>query len=89
MRPALTLVEDLDGSPSSGAAKPSPILTDDSLLDAYSSAVVSAADKISPAVVKIDVRRNTARQRNESAGSGSGFLFTPDGMIHQQPRRER
>ncbi len=81
MRPALTLVEDLDDSPSSGAAKPSPILTDDSLLDAYSYAVVSAADRISPAVVKIDVRRNAARQRNESGGSGSGFLFTPDGMI--------
>ncbi len=81
MRPALTLVEDLDDSPSSGAAKPSPILTDDSLLGAYSYAVVSAADRISPAVVKIDVRRNAARQQNESGGSGSGFLFTPDGMI--------
>ena len=81
MRPALTLVEDVDDSPSSGAAKPSPILTDESLLDAYSHAVVSAADRISPAVVKIDVRRNAARQRNGSGGSGSGFLFTPDGMI--------
>ena len=81
MRPVLTLVEDVDDSASSGTAKPSPILSDDSLLDAYSSAVVSAADRISPAVVKIDVRRNAARQRNESGASGSGFLFTPDGMI--------
>ncbi|HKQ24039.1 MAG TPA: trypsin-like peptidase domain-containing protein [Burkholderiales bacterium] len=81
MRPALTLVEDVDDSASSGTAKPSPILSDDSLLDAYSSAVVSAADRISPAVVKIDVHRNSARQRNESGASGSGFLFTPDGMI--------
>jgi S1-C subfamily serine protease len=81
MKPALTLVEDLDDSPSSSAAKPLPILTDDSLLDAYSHAVVSAADRISPAVVKIDVRRNAAQQRGESGGSGSGFLFTPDGLI--------
>ena len=81
MRPALTLVEDLDNSPSSSAAEPSPILTDDSLLDAYSRAVVSAADRISPAVAKIDVRRNAAQQRGETGGSGSGFLFTPDGLI--------
>jgi S1-C subfamily serine protease len=81
MRPALTLVEDLEDSPSSGAAKPLPILTDGSLLDAYSNAVVSAADRISPAVVKIDVRRNAKQHRSESGGSGSGFLFTPDGLI--------
>jgi S1-C subfamily serine protease len=81
MRPALTLVEDLEDSPSSGAAKPSPILTDGSLLDAYSNAVVSAADRISPAVVKIDVRRNAKQHRSENGGSGSGFLFTPDGLI--------
>ncbi|HZF23488.1 MAG TPA: trypsin-like peptidase domain-containing protein, partial [Burkholderiales bacterium] len=73
--------EDLEDSPSSGAAKPSPILTDGSLLDAYSNAVVSAADRISPAVVKIDVRRNAKQHRSESGGSGSGFLFTPDGLI--------
>ncbi len=81
MRPALTLVEDPDNSPSSSAPEPSPILTDGSLLDAYSHAVVSAADRISPAVVKIDVRRNATRQRSENNGSGSGFLFTPDGLI--------
>ena len=81
MRPALTLVEDLEDSPSAGAAEPSPILTDGSLLDAYSHAVVSAADRISPAVVKIDVRRNATQHRSESGGSGSGFLFTPDGLI--------
>jgi len=75
------LVEDLDDTPSAGAAKPSPILTDGSLLDAYSHAVVSAADRISPAVVKIDVRRNAKQHRSESGGSGSGFLFTPDGLI--------
>jgi S1-C subfamily serine protease len=46
--------------------------SDDSvLLDAYSSAVVSAVETVGPAVVKIDAAK----------GGGSGVLFTPDGLI--------
>jgi S1-C subfamily serine protease len=41
------------------------------LLDAYSSAVTHAVDLVGPAVVKIDAGR----------GSGSGVIFTPDGLI--------
>jgi S1-C subfamily serine protease len=56
---------------------------DAELLDAYSRAVVGAADRAGPAVVKIDVRRRIATRagQREAAGSGSGFLFTPDGLI--------
>ncbi|HEV2715518.1 MAG TPA: trypsin-like peptidase domain-containing protein [Terriglobales bacterium] len=54
------------------------------LLDAYSNAVISAAEKISPSVVKIDVAQ-TGRSRSgaprERQGGGSGFVFTPDGLI--------
>lgn len=54
------------------------------LLDAYSRAVVGAAEKISPSVVKVDVVQ-TARTRSgeaqERQGGGSGFVFTPDGLI--------
>jgi S1-C subfamily serine protease len=54
------------------------------LLDAYSQAVVGAAEKISPSVVKIDVtqaREDRAGEPAERQGGGSGFVFTADGLI--------
>ena len=40
------------------------------LFDAYSNAVVSAVDQVGPSVVKVD-----------AGGTGSGFIFAPDGLI--------
>jgi len=57
---------------------------DAALLDAYSRAVVTAAEKISPSVVKIEVSKPTRGrngERRERQGGGSGFIFTPDGLI--------
>ncbi|HKD83875.1 MAG TPA: trypsin-like peptidase domain-containing protein, partial [Terriglobales bacterium] len=58
---------------------------DTALLDSYSNAVVSAAEKVSPSVVKIDVTQTAGRSRSgeprERQGGGSGFIFTPDGLI--------
>lgn len=56
------------------------------LLDSYSRAVSSAADRVSPAVVHIIVKGRRIAGRHGSSprdaqGSGSGFLFTPDGFI--------
>lgn len=61
---------------------------DEQLLDAYSTAVVGAAKHASPAVVNIEMRQRPKApqqghpaRRGPQGGSGSGFIFTPDGMI--------
>jgi S1-C subfamily serine protease len=71
-----------DGSPGPVA----PQRADDgSLLDAYSTAVTGAVGRISPSVVNIEVHQNAGRTRageqRERQGGGSGFVFTPDGLI--------
>ena len=58
---------------------------DASLLDAYSTAVTGAVERISPSVVNIEVHQAAGGRARESrgngSGGGSGFVFTPDGLI--------
>src|SRR5579863_731562 len=71
--------ETLDGRGSLAGAR------DASLLDAYSAAVTGAVERISPSVVNIEVHQKadqkSAQPGRERRGGGSGFIFTPDGLI--------
>src|SRR5712664_2602756 len=68
--------------------RPAHSQSDEDLMDAYSRAVITAAEKVSPSVVYIEVeqrvsnrRPNIPRMPQERRGSGSGFILTPDGFI--------
>ncbi|MGA2980912.1 MAG: trypsin-like peptidase domain-containing protein [Terriglobales bacterium] len=60
--------------------------SDVDLLDSYSRAVTAAAEIVSPSVVNVEVHhqangRTRSGEPRERRGGGSGFVFTPDGLI--------
>jgi S1-C subfamily serine protease len=77
------------GDPLAAPGVPAGAVPDELLLDAYSRAVVAAVEKVGPAVVNIEIEAEARPRRSmgraappgELRGSGSGFIFTPDGFI--------
>ena len=54
-------------------------VTEDDALDAYSSVVVSVAERVSPSVASLRVGKDSGSRRGE--GAGSGVVITPDGYL--------
>lgn len=79
------LTGELSAVPSSAIPIDRSLSADAPLLDAYSRAVTDAVEKVSPSVVNIEVRQTAPGPRSgeprERRGGGSGFVFTPDGLI--------
>ena len=68
----------LDDDVATSAAPAAPVADDEELLDAYSRAVTGVADRLGPAVVRIDVWKGKNAGR---AGSSSGVIVAPDGLV--------
>jgi S1-C subfamily serine protease len=86
MEPTLRWTSSPEPGPSgsNGSERTGP--DDRDLLDAYSNAVTAAVEAVGPTVVNIEVRQRGRDRRSGAtwsrpAGSGSGFVFTPDGLI--------
>ena len=70
--------------------RPAPVESADAgLLASYSRAVTAAVEKVSSSVVNVEVHhvaapqsgRRRSEEPRERRGGGSGFVFTPDGLI--------
>jgi S1-C subfamily serine protease len=76
---ALDFAGALDGASSGSPAREAPPNDpgDEALLDAYSKAVTEAVKQVSPSVVRLETRGKSQRR----AGSGSGVIISPDGLV--------
>jgi serine protease Do len=74
----LTFIDALLG-PDQPAAEGEPV-TDGEALDAYSRAVVTVAERLSPSVANLRVARRV-RGGRLATGGGSGVVVTPDGFL--------
>ncbi|MEA3084638.1 MAG: hypothetical protein QOC89_2335 [Paraburkholderia sp.] len=81
-------IDDLSrAAPDAPGSNPLNALSDDALLDAYSRTVIGALERVQQAVAFISVERrlpgapSAHDSRGARGGTGSGFLFTPDGYL--------
>jgi S1-C subfamily serine protease len=79
-------IDDLSRGAAEAAVLSTP-LGDEALLDAYSRTVIGALERVQQAVAFISVERrmpggaNGRNPRGAQGGTGSGFIFTPDGYL--------
>lgn len=72
--------DDFSSSDAREAASTSAPANDQTLLDAYSNAVINVTERIGPAVVRVETGPKTPQAR-ERGGLGSGIVISPDGLV--------
>jgi S1-C subfamily serine protease len=80
---ASPLLNEFDSAPEFEQSNARVVRDDTGLLDEYSRTVVSAVERVAPAVVNIEIKQRVTSRRGsrEIGGSGSGFIIAPDGFI--------
>src|SRR3954454_8336951 len=72
----------VNGDPDASSPRPdrsAEAAREQEALDAYSKVIVAVAESLGPAVVNLRAESRDGVRR--AGGSGSGFLFTPDGFL--------
>lgn len=77
--PIFRVLDETDAETEGSSYQANDTHDDAALMDAYSNAVVDVVDRVSPAVVHVQVRG--ARNGRMSQGSGSGVVVSPDGLV--------
>src|SRR6202041_2918539 len=70
-----------DGGGAATTEPPEVPIEDQALLDAYSRAVIDVVDRVGPAVVGLTVHTPSPEGARSRAGTGSGVVVAPDGLI--------
>ncbi len=75
--PTPTFLLDEFGESQPAGVTPGDTAPDAALLDSYSRTVTDVVERVSPSVVRLDIRHGGGRR----GGSGSGVIVSPDGLI--------
>src|SRR2546421_5088114 len=84
MHTTLDLLSELHAGDLPNSSSHLPPAAEAELLDAYSRAVVGAAERVGPAVVSVEVRQRVERRGRPArwlAGHGPGVVVTPGGFV--------
>ena len=76
----LDFTSDVAAGELSAAANEAAPINDQSLLDAYSNAVIDVTERVGPAVVRVQTGPKV-RNARERGGLGSGIVISPDGLV--------
>jgi S1-C subfamily serine protease len=77
--PIFRVLDETGAEERNGNPQASAVADDAALMDAYSHAVVDVVDRVSPAVVHVQVRGT--RNGRAAQGAGSGVVVSPDGLV--------